>query len=139
LANYHFNDFVNLGNDYSGNLLPGTAKETFSIGATLIPVKNLSINGWYRYNGEMPVNDANSTFSDAFGLTNAEIRYQGKKDNFKFDIRGGIQNIFDMHYASMLAVNAPSFGGNPPRYYYPGNPRNFYISILIGLTGNNTP
>nr|WP_321357355.1 TonB-dependent receptor [uncultured Draconibacterium sp.] len=139
LANYHFNDFVNLGNDYSGNLLPGTTKETFSIGTTLIPIKNLSLNGWYRYNGEMPVDDANSTFSDTFGLTNFEIRFQGKKDKFKFDIRGGVQNIFDIHYASMLAVNAPSFGGNPPRYYYPGNPRNFYISILIGLIGNNTP
>lgn len=136
LANYHFNDFVNLGNDYSGKLLPGTAKQTFSIGTKLNPIENFSLNGWYRYNGEMPVNDANSTFSDAFGLTSAEIRYQGKKGSFEFDLRGGIQNIFDIHYASMLAVNAPSFGGNPPRYYYPGNPRNFYVSILIGLVGN---
>ncbi|WP_321344045.1 TonB-dependent receptor domain-containing protein [uncultured Draconibacterium sp.] len=137
LANFHFNDFVNMGTDYSGNLLPGTAKETFSIGTNLIPINNLSISGWYRYNGKMPVDDANSTFSDAFGLTNVEISYKGKKGNFKFDVRGGVQNIFDIHYASMLAVNAPSFGGNPPRYYYPGNPRNFYLSILIGFTGKN--
>ena len=137
LANFHFNDFVNMGTDYSGNLLPGTAKETFSVGTNLIPINNLSISGWYRYNGKMPVDDANSTFSDAFGLTNVEISYKGKKGNFKFDVRGGVQNIFDIHYASMLAVNAPSFGGNPPRYYYPGNPRNFYLSILIGFTGKN--
>ncbi|QIA07865.1 TonB-dependent receptor [Draconibacterium halophilum] len=135
LANYHFNEFVNLGTDYSGKLLPGTAKQTFSIGTKLNPIENFSLNGWYRYNGEMPVNDANSTFSDAFGLTSAEIRYQGKKGSFEFDLRAGIQNIFDIHYASMLAVNAPSFGGNPPRFYYPGNPRNFYVSILIGFTG----
>ncbi|WP_297086241.1 TonB-dependent receptor [uncultured Draconibacterium sp.] len=134
LSNYHFSDFVNLGNDYSGKLLPGTAKETFNLGASLVPLKNFTINAWYRYNGEMPVNDANTTFSDAFGLTSTELRYQAKKGNFKFDVRGGIQNIFDIHYTSMLAVNAPSFGGNPPRYYYPGNPRNFYISLLIGFS-----
>ena len=31
----------------------------------------------------------------------------------------------------MLAVNAPAFGGNLPRYYYPGNPRNYYFSVLL--------
>jgi iron complex outermembrane recepter protein len=32
----------------------------------------------------------------------------------------------------MLAVNAPAFGSSQPRYYYPGNPRNYYVSVLIG-------
>lgn len=135
LANYHFSDFVNLGNDYSGKLLPGTAKEVFSVSARLAPGNNFSLNGWYRFNGKMPVNDNNSTFSDAYGLTSAELRYRGKRQGFKIDLRAGVQNIFDIQYASMLAVNAPSFGGKPPRYYYPGNPRNFYLSILIGFTG----
>ena len=133
LANYHFKDFDNLGIDYSGKLLPGTAKEIYSIGGSLVPLKNLSVNMRHHYNGKMPVDDANSSFSDAFGLTNTEIQYKARKGNLKLDLRGGIQNIFDIHYASMLAVNAPSFGGNPPRYYYPGNPRNFYLSILIGF------
>lgn len=137
LSNYHFNEFVNLGNNYSGKQLPGTAKEIFSLGAKLIPMGNLSLKAWYRYNGEMPVNDSNSSYSDAFGLSSAEVRYLGKKNGFRVDVRAGVQNIFDIHYASMLAVNAPSFGGNPPRYYYPGNPRNFYISILLGLSGKN--
>jgi iron complex outermembrane receptor protein len=86
----------------------------------------------------MPVNDANSDFSDAFGVSNVELKYNGKKGRLNFGIKGGIQNIFNTHYASMLAVNAPSFGGNPPRYYYPGNPRNFYISVTIGLVEKET-
>lgn len=130
-SNYHFTDFIDLGVDYSGNLLPGTAKTQFLLAAQLYPVKNLSINAWYRYTGKMPVDDANSGYSDAFGLTNAELKYTHKTQGLHFEVKGGIQNIFDVRYASMLAVNAPSFGGNPPRYYYPGNPRNFYFSILI--------
>ncbi len=133
LANYHFNDFVDLDSDYSGNLLPGTAKETCFLGASLNPGKNLSLNASYRFTGKMPVNDANSSFSDSFGLSNFELKYKGKSGNLKLEISSGIQNIFDVHYASMLAVNALSFNGNQPRYYYPGNPRNYYFTVLIGL------
>ncbi len=131
IANYHFTDFVDLDKDYSGNNLPGTSKETWFIGAKLNPIKNLSIGAWYRFNGKMPVNDANSDYSDSFGITSTELKYNARKGKFKFQIKGGILNLFDVHYASMLAVNAPSFNGVPPRYYYPGNPRNYYVSVLI--------
>ena len=137
-ANYHFSDFVDLGVDYSGNLLPGTAKNLFLFSAQLYPVSNFSIYTWYRYTGKMPVNDANSDFSDAYGVSNVELKYNSKKGRLNLGVKGGIQNIFNTHYASMLAVNAPSFGGNPPRYYYPGNPRNFYIAVIIGLVEKET-
>ena len=133
LANYHFQEFVDEGNDFSGKLLPGTAKKTWLATVNFNPSKNFSFNAWHRFTGEMAVNDANSDFSDPFGITNAEIKYRGKIEKLKVEIRGGIQNIFDVKYAAMLAVNAPSFGGNLPRFYYPGNPRNYYVSILIGL------
>jgi iron complex outermembrane receptor protein len=136
IANYHFNDFIDLDIDYSGNRLPGTAKEVWSMGANLNPTKNLALNIWYRFNGKMPVNDANSDFSESFGITNAELKYMGKKGKVKLEVKGGVQNIFNVHYASMLAVNALSFNGNSPRYYYPGQPKNYFISILIGLVDN---
>ncbi|MFV0593025.1 MAG: TonB-dependent receptor domain-containing protein [Draconibacterium sp.] len=133
LANYHFSDFIDLDNNYTGKLLPGTAKQMMSASAQLNPVKNISMNVWHQYNGEMPVNDANSEFSKAFGVTGLELKYLGKTGRLKLGIKGGIQNVFDIHYASMLAVNAPSFNGVPPRYYYPGEPRNYYVTVLIGL------
>ncbi len=137
LANYHFSNFIDEGVDYSGKLLPGTAKEIWSLCADFNPIKNLSINAWYRFNGEMPVNDANTDFSDSFGISGLEMKYQGKKGNIELELKGGVQNIFDVHYASMLAVNAPSFNGVPPRYYYPGNPRNYYFTVLIGWINNS--
>jgi iron complex outermembrane receptor protein len=30
-----------------------------------------------------------------------------------------------------LLINASSFGGNSPRYYYPGEPVNFYSGIRL--------
>ena len=133
IANYHFQEFVDDGTDYSGNNLPGTAKTTWLMAGNFKPVRNTSVKLWYRSTGKMPVNDANSAYTDPYGITNIDLSYSGKIENFKFEIKGGIQNLLDVHYAAMIAVNAPSFGGNLPRYYYPGNPRNYFVSVLLGL------
>ncbi len=55
-----------LDNDYSGNNLPGTAKETWLLMAILNLKKNTGLTIWHRYTGKMPLNDANSGYSDAF-------------------------------------------------------------------------
>lgn len=132
-ANYHFTDFVDLGIDYSEKNLPGTAKNTWLIMANVKPAKSISLNIWHRFTGEMAVNDANSDYSKAFGISNIEAKFSGQIKKLIFEIKGGVQNVFDKEYVSMLAVNAPSFGGSLPRYYYPGNPRNYFVSVLIGM------
>ena len=133
IANYQFSDFVDEDIDYSGNNLPGTSKTTWFALANFNPTRNISLNLWHRYTGKMAVNDANSDYSDAFGITSLEAKLSGKINRIKLELKGGIQNIFDIKYASMLAVNAPAVGGNLPRYYYPGNPRNYFVSVLIGI------
>jgi iron complex outermembrane recepter protein len=40
LANYHFQDFVDGDNDYSGNLLPGTTRTTWLLNGDFQPSKN---------------------------------------------------------------------------------------------------
>jgi len=59
------------------------------------------------------------------------MRKMGIKFNlgvsFRFDVFCIVNNIFDEKYASQILINASSFGGNEPRYYYPGLPRNYYL------------
>ena len=136
VANYHFRDFVDGYNDFSGNLLPGAARTTWLLAGDFQPVKNIGIRAWNRFVGKMPVNDANSTFSEAYGLTNLELRYSRKTGALQIEVKSGIQNIFNVNYAGMLLVNAPAAGSAPPRYYYPGNPRNYFFSLLIGWNGS---
>ncbi|MEE4287329.1 MAG: TonB-dependent receptor [Mariniphaga sp.] len=132
LANYHFQDFVDGDNDYSDNLLPGTTKTTWLLAGDFQPAKNIGFRAWHRFTGKMPVNDANSNFTDAYGISNIEFKYTGTGGHLHFEIKAGVQNIFDINYAAMLAVNAPAFGAAQPRYYYPGNPRNYFVSVLLG-------
>lgn len=132
LANYHFSDFVDNNNNYSGNLLPGTAKTTWLLSGDLQPAPGYGIRAWHRFTGEMPVNDANSDFTDPYGITNIEFRHIRNFRALYMDLKAGVQNVFDIHHAAMLAVNAPGFGTAQPRYYYPGNPRNYYVSVILG-------
>ena len=133
IANYHFSDFTDDDINYSGKLLPGTSRVLFFTGANLQPAQNFTLNLAYRFTGRMPVNDANTIYSKAYGITTFEAGYQPKIKRISFELKAGVNNLFDEKYAAMLAINAPSFGGNPPRYYYPGNPRNFFVTATIGL------
>ena len=43
----------------------------------------------------------------------------------------GLDNVFNNHYASQILINATGFDGAAPRYYYPGNPLNYYSGLNI--------
>ena len=86
----------------------------------------------FQYVSSMPMTDSNSLFSDSYNLTNMKFGYLiniNKKLNFK--VYMGINNIFDEAYASQILINASGFGGNAPRYYYPGNPVNYYSGLNL--------
>ena len=49
------------------------------------------------------------------------------------NISSGINNLFNKKYASGIVINARGIGGRDPRYYYPGLPRNYFISLTFSL------
>jgi iron complex outermembrane recepter protein len=139
-ANYTFNhfrftDFRDLDDDYSGNKIPGVPNHILF--ATLY--KKLSVGIYtqlsYRFVGSMPMNDENTKYSDSYQLVDLRIGYETRiGDNLGMDVYFSAKNLFNEHYASMILVNAPSFGDAPPRYYYPGLPLNFEAGIRIGYS-----
>ncbi len=127
INDFKFKDFIDDQEDYSGNELTGVPKFTFNSNIDITTTKGLygSIN--YNYVGKMPIRDDNTVYSEKYQLTNLKLGYKnGNSKKIQFDIFIGLNNVFDEKYASMLLINAGSFGGNAPRYYYPGEPVNFY-------------
>jgi iron complex outermembrane receptor protein len=132
---YQFLEFIDDNNDYSGNQMTGVptnlanfniiwqGKEQYPFYATL----------QYQFVDEMPMRDDNSIYSDSYQLINTKVGYQLSWKNISIDVYAGINNLLDEKYASMIAINAGSFGGNLPRYYYPGLPRNFYTGVRLGM------
>ena len=129
---YTFKEFIDDSNDYSGNDLTGVPSSVFNSGIDF----NFS-SGFYghinhQYVGSMPITDNNSLYSDSYNLTHLKVGYLSNLNkSLKLNAFMGINNIFDTKYASQILINATGFNGSTPRYYYPGNPSNYFAGFSL--------
>ncbi|GJM33774.1 MAG: outer membrane protein [Saprospiraceae bacterium] len=131
-SDYRFDEFVDGENDYSGNDLTGTPPHLFSAGIDYRPKMGFYGNINFQYTDALPLRDDNSVYSKASKVMNAKIGYfLTLWKHLQIDLHAGINNLLDEKYASMFLINAGSFGGSAPRYYYPGLPRNYYGGISL--------
>ena len=129
--NWHkFIEFVNEGNIYSNNYLTGVPLHTVNKNITF---KINKIKGTINFQntGKIPINDNNSEYSEPYMLWNLKIGKLFKVNKINLNIITGVKNLFDEKYASMILINAKGFGGRKPRYFYPGLPRNYFISLNL--------
>ncbi len=130
LSRHQFTDFVDDGISYTGNTLPGIPSQVLNImlDARWNPLK---IKFHYQYTGKQWMDDLNSELYEGFHLLHLQATWniRLRESPFHIQLNGGIRNILNSQYASMILVNAPSFGGRAPRYYYPGNPRQFHLGV----------
>ena len=126
-----FSEFVSDGMDYSHMNLPGVPNyqvySSFSIGLA----KGFETYVEGRVVGKQYLTDQNDLEYPGYSLFDLGFTYQLPLSKHSVRIFGGLQNLFDQSYASMLLVNAQSFGGFAPRYYYPGAGRNYFIGARI--------
>ncbi|MCU4156075.1 TonB-dependent receptor [Carboxylicivirga sp. A043] len=127
-----FERFTDEGIDYSHKHLPGIPEYTAHLSATYILRKTqLYINN--QFFGQQYLTDSNSKRYDDFSVLNCKLSHNTTIGKIATTFYLGINNINDKQYASMLLINAPSFGNNLPRYYYPALPRNWYGGIIIRI------
>jgi iron complex outermembrane receptor protein len=129
-----FIKFVDDGADYSGNVLPGIPDYKSEIILHWLTALRIETNLTWQMVGRQYLADDNAETYRAYQTLGWNISYSRDiSDNFGFFIALGVRNILNQHYASMILINAPSFGGTPPRYYYPGMPRNFYLTLSLKI------
>lgn len=124
---FEFKDFVDNDTHYSGKLLPAVPNTQFNFGFDLVSATGLNFNASYRLTGKMYLDDANSKETAGYELLDLKAGYGFyilKK--VKMEINLGIQNALNEKYAASILPNAVGFGSTPARYYYPGNPVNYY-------------
>ncbi len=132
INNFRFTDFTDEGVDYSGKYLPGIPDQVLNAGISGELYGGIYAYVNFRRVGRMPMNDANTRYYDSYRVTNVTIGYKNRiSGNLHADAFFFSGNVFNTKYASMILVNAPTFGNNPPRYYYPGNPLNFSAGIKL--------
>ncbi|CAM4124174.1 TonB-dependent receptor family protein [Zobellia nedashkovskayae] len=134
LSDFSFVEFIDGENDFSGNPLTGVPKNRLNSGLQMQMNNGFYWNTTHQYVDKISLTDANTLYSDAFNVLNTKIGYKKQlSSRFTIGLNLGINNIFDTEYAQSVLINATGFGGSEPRYYYPGNGRNWYGSLKLGI------
>ncbi len=134
ITDNEFIDFVDNDSDYSGNELTGVP-DTKVNGGIRLGYKNFDLNTNFLHVGDMPLNDANTLYSDDYTVFNAKLSYRNAlTKHFSIEINAGINNFTDEAYASSVLINAVGFGNSEPRYFYPGLPRNWFSGFKLAYT-----
>ena len=126
---FYFGDYVNDGQDYSGNQLTGVAPFISVLGIDLTSRKGLYTNISANYVDRLPLHDANTDFSNEYFLLGARIGYRTSSRKFPFDVFFGVDNLLDQKYSLGNDLNA--FGG---RYYNAAAPVNYYAGLVAMLS-----
>ncbi|UZH54433.1 TonB-dependent receptor [Salinimicrobium tongyeongense] len=136
---FEFDEFVDEEEDFSGNELPAVPGETVNAGLDIVTSFGLTLRSTYQFEGEMPLNDANTEFRKQYDLLHFKLALEPLEmfntltnQHWDLEIFGGVNNALDENYAASVIPNAVGFGGNAPRYFYPGMPRNFYGGLAVG-------
>lgn len=133
LTDHNFVEFIDEEDDFSGNQLTGVPKQRSTSGIQVRLFENFYWNTTLQYVGEIPLTDASNLYSDPYTVFNTRMGYQKKiSDKFTIGVDFGINNLLDKVYAQSVLINTQGFGGREPRYFYPGDERNFYGSLRLG-------
>lgn len=134
-SNHSFIDFVDGENDFSGNRLAGVPRHRINSGIALRNGKNFVFNITHQFVDEIPLTDANTLSSEDFNVFNLSTQYNTSiSRSLTLGLNFGLNNIFNINYAQSVLINAVGFGGAEPRYFYPGNARNYYAGIRLNYS-----
>jgi len=132
LNHFKFKQFIDGDDVFSGNDLTGVPSELVNAGIDFTTEFGVYGSLNYQQVGSQPMSDSNQLYSDSYDLTNLKIGYSTDiLEQLKMNLFVGVDNVFGESYASQILINARGFGGNAPRYYYPGAPVNYYTGIAI--------
>jgi iron complex outermembrane receptor protein len=117
---------------YDGNALTGVAPWVINAGLDL-ELRN-GLYGYinYYFNDKMQLNDRNTDFNPAYSLSNFKLGYRTKMLRvLELNVYGGIDNLFNEAYSSIVSLNAVGFGSAKPAYFNPSPGRNGFGGISI--------
>ncbi len=123
---FKFKDYRQNENDFSGNDLTGVPKTTINSLLNLTFFRKLSVDYSHFYTSKIPLNDANSVWSDACLIGNVRFGLPVDLDKTRLNLFLQIQNLYNEEYVLGFDINA--FGN---RYYNPAAKRNFVFGVKV--------
>jgi iron complex outermembrane receptor protein len=126
---FHYKEFKQVNNDFSGNQMPSVAPHTVSSGFDFSAKNGLIAAVGYYFCGKIPLNDANSEYAAAYHLLSIKLGFEKwYRQKIKLKFMAGADNLLDQQYSLGNDING--FGG---RYYNAAPSRNYYAGIAVQL------
>lgn len=133
LTDHGFVEFIDEGDDFSGNPLTGVPEQRRTAGIQMRFFEQFYWNITHQHVSEIPLTNATDLYSDPFTVFNTRLGYLKKlSEHFTLGIDFGVNNLLDEVYAQSVLINTQGFGGREPRYFYPGDERNYYGGLRLG-------
>ncbi|UZT99510.1 TonB-dependent receptor [Chryseobacterium fluminis] len=125
---YHFTfeNYRQVDKDFSGNDLTGVPKTSINSLLNFTLFKNMTVDWSHFYVSEMPLNDANTVWSDASFVGNIRFGFPLAFEKTRVNLSLQIQNLYNTDYVSGFDINA--FGN---RFYNPAAKRNFIFGVKM--------
>lgn len=124
---FHYKDFIQATNDYSGNQLPSVAPQTVAAGIDIITQCGLYTDLSYFYSDRIALDDANSEYASSYNLLGIRIGWKKTIAN-KIGLNSFLcaDNLFDVQYSLGNDINAAA-----GRYYNAAPGRNYYVGVAL--------
>ncbi len=113
-------------NEYDGNRLTGVPPHIVVVGVDAATRFGLYTNLTYNFTDQIPLNDANTVYANAYSLLAGRVGYRASYRKFRGELFVGGDNLLNQTYSLGNDLNA--FGG---RYYQPSAPINFYTGLQV--------
>ncbi len=126
---FTFKDYQKGDNDFSGNALTGVPETTLVTRLDLRTKPGIYLNFTHQYVSELPLNDANTVYQDAYNLVN--LRFGWAKSfagKWELEAFAGVDNLLNESYS--LGNDLNPFGG---RYYQPAPTQNWYGGVKVAF------
>jgi iron complex outermembrane receptor protein len=124
---FTFENYQKRGQDFSGNALTGVPKHNLVSRMDVRTRVGLYLNFTHQFTEEIPLDDANTVYQEAYSLVNLRLGWVKQHGNWNLEIFAGVDNLLDATYSLGNDLNA--FAG---RFYQPAPTRNGYGGVKVG-------
>ncbi len=124
---YRFGDYQVNGNDYSQNKVTAVPDWVWTNTLSFTFPKQMGLNISHNYTSKMPLNDANTVYSNSFHLLQLKGTWErNMSSSLNVQFFAGVDNLLYEEYSLGNDINA--FGN---RYFNPAPSRNYYAGAKV--------
>ena len=124
---FTFENYQKRGQDFSGNALTGVPAHNLVSRMDLRTRPGIYLNFTHQFTEEIPLNDANTIYQDAYSLVNLRVGWLKTHGDWELEIFAGVDNLLDASYSLGNDLNAFA-----SRFYQPAPTRNGYGGVKLG-------